>query len=427
MNIVLQPPQWKVFRSTERFRVLVAGRRFGKTYLALTELCRGAGGRGRLAWYVAPTYKMAKRIAWKPLKEMTRPFWAGRPNETDLRIELRGGGTICLRGADNYDSLRGDGLDFLVLDEYASIAPEAWTEVLRPTLADKLGRALFIGTPQGHNHFHELFERAATLADWKAFQYTTAQGGNVTSGELKSAAKELDEKVYRQEFEASFENLGVGRAYYAFDREHNVGNLGFSPRFELCWAIDFNVSPLCSVLAQVYNGAIFVLEEHILPDSNTLAACEEFLSRTAKWSLGSRIPVSIYGDASGDQRKTSASRTDWQIVKEFFGRHTDRFEVRGFRVPSANPLVKDRINCVNAKLRNSEGQHSLRVDRNCKHLIQDLEQVSWKADPYGNPTGTLDKSDPKRTHVSDALGYLVAREFPMQSIRGERSGPFLIC
>ena len=313
------------------------------------------------------------------------------------------------------------------MDEYASIAPEAWTEVLRPTLADKLGRALFIGTPQGHNHFHELFERAATLADWKAFQYTTAQGGNVTSGELKSAAKELDEKVYRQEFEASFENLGVGRAYYAFDREHNVGNLGFSPRFELCWAIDFNVSPLCSVLAQVYNGAIFVLEEHILPDSNTLAACEEFLSRTAKWSLGGRIPVSIYGDASGDQRKTSASRTDWQIVKEFFGRHTDRFEVRGFRVPSANPLVKDRINCVNAKLRNSEGQHSLRVDRNCKHLIQDLEQVSWKADPYGNPTGTLDKSDPKRTHVSDALGYLVAREFPMQSIRGERSGPFLIC
>ena len=139
--IRLKPPQWSVFRSGARFRVLVAGRRFGKTYLALTELCQAAWSPGRLAWYVAPTYKQAKRIAWKPLKQMTRPYWASKPNETDLRIELISGGTICLRGADNYDSLRGDGLDFLVLDEYASIAREAWPEVLRPALADKQGRA----------------------------------------------------------------------------------------------------------------------------------------------------------------------------------------------------------------------------------------------------------------------------------------------
>jgi len=89
--------------------------------------------------------------------------------------------------------------------------------------------------------------------------------------------------------------------------------------------------------------------------------------------------------------------------------------------------VKDRINCVNAKLRNSVGQYRILVDPNCKHLIRDLEQVSWQADPYGNPMGTLDKSDKNRTHVSDALGYLVAREFPMQAIRGERSGPLMIC
>jgi phage terminase large subunit len=96
----------------------------------------------------APTYKQAKRIAWKPLKLMTRPYWASQPNETDLRIYLITGGTICLRGADSYDSLRGDGLDFLVLDEFASIAREAWPEVLRPALADRRGKALFIGTPQ---------------------------------------------------------------------------------------------------------------------------------------------------------------------------------------------------------------------------------------------------------------------------------------
>src|SRR6202140_4899546 len=167
--IRLKPPQWTVFRSDARFRVLVAGRRFGKTYLSLVELCQAAWKSGRLAWYVAPTYKQAKRIAWKPLKEMTRPYWASKPNETDLRIELVTGGTICLRGADNYDSLRGDGLDFLILDEYASIAREAWPEVLRPALADKKGKALFIGTPHGYNHFYDLHRWAETQRNWARF------------------------------------------------------------------------------------------------------------------------------------------------------------------------------------------------------------------------------------------------------------------
>ncbi len=97
-------------------------------------------------------------MAWKGLKQMTQLYWARQPNETDLTIELITGGTISLRGADNYDALRGDGLDFIVLDEYASMAQEAWTEVLRPALADKEGRALFIGTSRGHNHFFDLYE-----------------------------------------------------------------------------------------------------------------------------------------------------------------------------------------------------------------------------------------------------------------------------
>src|SRR5207302_6513421 len=101
MKIVLKRAQGKIFRCADRFRVLAAGRRFGKTYLALTELCRAAWGSGRLAWYVAPTYRQAKRIAWKPLKQLTKDYWASKPNETDLSIELICGGTIALRGADN--------------------------------------------------------------------------------------------------------------------------------------------------------------------------------------------------------------------------------------------------------------------------------------------------------------------------------------
>jgi hypothetical protein len=143
--IHLKPPQWTVFNSDARASVPWSQ--------------EGDSGRpiSRKLNFAERPGEQAKRIVWKPLKEMTRPYWASQPNETDLRIELITVGTICLRGADNYDSLRGDGLDFLVLDEYASIAKEAWLEVLRPALADRQGKALFIGTPRGYNHFYELY------------------------------------------------------------------------------------------------------------------------------------------------------------------------------------------------------------------------------------------------------------------------------
>jgi hypothetical protein len=135
--------------------------------------------------------------------------------------------------------------------------------------------------------------------------------------------------------------------------------------------------------------------------------------------------VYVYGDSTGDQRRTSASRTDWQIAKDFFGRYPERFSAV-LRVPSANPPVKDRVNCVNAKLRNHAGQYRLLVHPGCKALIKDFEQVCWKTDPHGNSLVELDKSDSNRTHVSDALGYLIARKFPMSAQRGERPGPQIV-
>jgi hypothetical protein len=418
--ISLKPPQTTVFGCDQRFRVVVAGRRFGKTYLALVELCRAAWRPGRLVWYVAPTYKQAKRIAWKPLKQMTRLYWASPPNETDLRIELVSGGTICLRGADNYDSLRGDGLDFLILDEYASIAREAWTEVLRPALADKQGRALFIGTPRGHNHFYDLYEYAQSQPQWAAFQFTTAQGGNVLAAELENATQELDERTYRQEFEATFENLTTGTVYHAFARAENVRALGYNSRLPLFWSLDFNIDPGCSVIGQKEENRVFILQELVLRDSHTLLACEEFLARTSPWISHYPLPVHIYGDAC-DGRHTSASRTDWQIVRDFFGRYRDRYQAT-FHKPSSNPPVKDRVNCVNAMLQNHAGERRLYLDPSCKELIQDLERVRWKADPNGNVLAEIDKkADPKRSHVSDAVGYMIHQEFGMREKAGPRS------
>jgi hypothetical protein len=419
--IRLKPPQWTVFTSDARFRVLVGGRRFGKTFLSLVELCRATWSTGRLAWYVAPTYKQAKRIAWKPLKQMTRPYWASTPNETDLRIELVTGGTICLRGADNYDSLRGDGLDFLILDEYASIAREAWPEVLRPALADRQGRVLFIGTPRGHDHFYDLYQKAHQQPGWATFQFTTEEGGNVTREELESATHELDERTYRQEFQASFENLTAGMVYYAFDRAKNVEPLRYNSQRPLFWSLDFNVNPTCSVIGQRDGDEVHILDELALPDSNTWAACEAFWEKIAPLyaSLHYPVQIHIYGDATGSGRQTSASRTDWQIVQEFLGRQFCQLKRR---VPSTNPPVKDRVNCVNAMLRNQAGDRRLLIDPKCKQLILDFERVHWKSDAHGNALADIDKSDPARSHLSDALGYMIAYEFGMREKAGERVG-----
>lgn len=414
MNVALRPPQWEIFTCRQRFRVLVAGRRFGKTYLALTELCQAAWGRGRTAWYVAPTYRQAKRIAWSELKQLTREYWASKPNETDLTIQLTSGGTISLRGADNYDSLRGQGIDFVVLDEFASMAPAAWTEVLRPALSDRQGRALFIGTPRGYNHFYDLYREVQERPHWATFQFTTEQGGNVAKEELESATHELDERTYRQEFQASFENLTAGLAYYAFDPGGNVAPVEYDSRLPLFWSLDFNFNPMCSIIGQRRGDWVFVLDELVLPDSHTGAACEEFLARTERFVKRSSLPVQldIYGDATGEGQRSSATRTDWQIVRDFLNRHRDLYR-SSFRVGSSNPAVRDRVNCVNARLRNQAGHRRLSIHPQCRQLIKDFERVHWKTDPSGNTLNDIDKSDVNRTHLSDALGYMIAKEFTM--------------
>ena len=203
----LTVPQWTVYSDEHRFRVLVSGRRFGKTRMAIEELLRAATAEQSCrVWYVAPTYRQAQQICWQMLKDrLSEGRWIARKNESDLSIILKGtGSTISLRGADNFDSLRGVGLHFLVMDEFADIKPEAWFEVLRATLSDTGGRALFTGTPKGRNWAYDLFQRGGSedYPEWASFSYTTIEGGNVPPEEVEAARRELDELTYLQEYEA---------------------------------------------------------------------------------------------------------------------------------------------------------------------------------------------------------------------------------
>ena len=219
----LTRPQDDIFFSGSRFRAVVAGRRFGKTYLCVYELIRQAlNGKERNCWYVAPTYRAAKDICWDMLIKAIPDPYIVKKNETALTLTLQNGSTISLKGAEKPDNLRGRALDFVVLDEFADMRPEAWFEVLRPSLSDRKGSALFIGTPKGRNHFYEVWTKGVDGEDgWQSFQYTTIQGQNVDAEEIEAAKADLDERTFQQEFEAKFVNYS-GIIYYAFNREESV-------------------------------------------------------------------------------------------------------------------------------------------------------------------------------------------------------------
>jgi hypothetical protein len=192
--------------SKARFRVAVTGRRFGKTHCAMRELAKHASNKNQEIVYVAPSYRMCRQIMWERLKTKLRELrWVEQTNEAELSIRLKSGSKIYLKGAENKDALRGIGVDFLVLDEYQDLDPELWTAVLRPTLSDRKGKALFIGTPRGVGSFsHEMYSMAQNTEGWDSFTYRTIDGGQVDEKELEEARRDLDERTFEQEYLASF-------------------------------------------------------------------------------------------------------------------------------------------------------------------------------------------------------------------------------
>ena len=391
----LSNPQKQIANDTTRFRVVVAGRRFGKTHLAIRELAYHAKEPNKEVWYVAPSYKMARQIVWKKLKQKLQDLnWVHKTNETELAIQLINGSTIALKGADNYDSLRGVGLDFIVLDEFADINPDAWYETLRPTLSDKQGRALFIGTPKGiGNWSYELYQNSLDNIDWKSFQYTTVDGGNVKPEEIEAAKKDLDERTFRQEYMATFETYS-GRIYYAFDRALNVKDPATIDTSVIYIGMDFNIDPMSAVVAVRQGDTLYVIDELRLFSSNTAEIVEEIKARYPK------SKIFVYPDPAAHQRKTSAGgATDITILQN---------AQLIVKAPRSHTPVRDRINAVNSRLCGSNGIRQLYISPKCKYTIEGLERHTYK-----EGTTQPDKES-GYDHMMDALGYMIDFLFPVR-------------
>jgi hypothetical protein len=391
----LSSPQQTIVDAPQRFKVVIAGRRFGKTHLSVRELCKAARMPDKEVWYVAPTYKQAKMIVFKKLRKKLQDLrWVSKINETNMSFELKNGSTISLKGADNYDSLRGVGLDFLVMDEFADIDEEAWTETLRPTLADKMGKALFIGTPKGMNWAKDLYDLAQEYPEeWASFQYTTEQGGNVSITEIEAARRSLDARTFNQEFRATFETFS-GRIFYAFDRKVNVKPYTDPLPKELHLGVDFNIDPMSAVIGVKTGNVMHIIDEFKIYGSNTDELAEEVKTRYPGHT------IIAYPDPAGKAGSTKAGgRTDHSILR------TAGFTVKA---PHSHNAVRDGINAVNAKLLSSSGVTTLFFDPKVKYAIECLEKQTYK-----EGTSIPDK-DSGFDHMNDALRYMVDYLFPIR-------------
>ena len=378
-----------------RFRVAVCGRRFGKTHLALRELAKFARQPDQRCWYVAPSYRMAKQILWKKLKKkLTSINWVKKINETELTLELVNGSEIALKGADNYDSLRGVGLNFLVMDEAADIDAEAWYEVLRPTLSDTGGSCLFLGTPKGYNWFKDLYDLAKTRRDWISFQFTTLDGGNVPQEEIEQARIDLDARTFAQEFMATFEQY-AGIIAYAFGQHNYRAAPAITERQPLIIGTDFNVNPMSSIVLVQTKEGLHAIDEIIIYSSNTNELIQEIRNR---YPLN---PITCYPDPAGVQRKTSANgNTDIRLLEQA------GFTVRYHR---QHAQVKDRINAANSLFfLRDDGTSRFYIDPKCKNTIKSLANFSYK-----EGTQIPDK-DSGWDHAFDALTYPIEFLYPIQ-------------
>lgn len=390
--------QKEVAECNSRFRVLVTGRRFGKTFLAIRELARFAIKPKQTCWYISPSYRMAKQIVWNELKDkLLKVNWIEDTNEQELSVTLRNKSKIVLKGADNYDSLRGVGLNFIVLDEFADIKEKAWFEVLRPTLADTKGHALFVGTPRGQSSWsYELFNRGKdpTQKEWKSWRFKTIDGGQVTEEEVDQAKQDLDARTFKQEFEGSFVTYS-GQVYYNFNREHHVKRCNITSGV-LHLGMDFNISPMSAVCFQTDGSIVKVVGEIVLHTSNTDEIVEEIKNRYK----GKKII--IYPDPAARQRRTSAGgRTDLSILQN-----------AGFVVKCKyrHPEIRDRINAVNSRLLNTEGEVLMYIDPKCVKTIHSLERQLYKEG------SSIPDKESGYDHMNDALGYAIEYLYPVKNI-----------
>lgn len=419
--VSLRPMQGRIFRDRRRFRVVLAGRRGGKTVLGAVEMARGAAERRGVYYYVAPTYRVAKTIAWDIYKEIIPKQWIRKKNESDLRIDLINGSVIYLKGSEEPDTLRGPALSGVVMDECAFQSEYTWHSVISPALSDRNGWALFTTTPSAEGTagwFYELILllKDAEMADpglerldpqqWTLYEYTSLQGGNIPLEEIKRARATLAPEVFEREYEAKILS-NTGLVVPCFSMDNLDSTVEDNPNLPLYVGIDFNNDPLTAICANIIkeNGKLKelqVFDQISLKSATTWDLAEVLndrfsINEDADYDESPRRKIITLPDPTGKRKQTSGvGYSDHQILRK-----------AGLSVyaPEAPYNTADKIRAVNAALRTADGEVHTKIHPRCRGLIKSFRTLGY-AEGTRMPNKKLGVD-----HDFDAFGYLCLGKF----------------
>ncbi len=379
----LHQAQSTIANDNHRFRVVNCGRRFGKTTLAVLEMVAKAVYKDDInIAYIAPTFDQARDIAWQELIKIVSPIVVG-VNESRLEVTIKtvkgGKSKIVLRGWEAVERLRGKKFDFIVIDEIASMRnwDTNWEEVLRPTLTDNRGHALFISTPKGFNHFYVLFNKEQQDKDYKSFHFSSYDNPFLPIDELDKARSEMTEDRFAQEYLADFRKM-EGLVYKEFNRDIHLydpeeKNIIVNEKFS---GVDFGYVNPCAVMSVIKDF-----------DNNFWVNDEWYKTKKSEDEIAEYVASQSFRKVYPDPESPSA---------------IEALKKKGVPV---REVVKNRDSIKNGidKIRELFKTNRLRINKNCVNLILELETYAYpeKRDLRNPDENPIKEND----HALDALRY----------------------
>lgn len=387
----LSSAQSQIAKDLHRFRVVNIGRRGGKTTLAGEEIKGMAWFKTSRSCYIAPTYQQARDIIWESLKKELLPISISI-NESRLEIKVRNANKeesiVMLRGWESVETLRGQAFDLLVLDEVAMMRNFSihWEEVIRPTLTDRKGIALFISTPKGFNHFYDLYNKEAKDADYKSFHFTSYDNPYIPKEEIDKARLEMTEDRFAQEYLADFRKT-EGLVYKQFDRSKHVyssdnkdDNYKEFEKYEKLAGLDWGFTHPAAVITveKTYNGTYFVDNEYYHTGKTE--------DDVADYTAGQNF-TRVYPDPE------NASGIEMLRRKKVNIRDVNK----------GKDSVVSGISVVQELFKSNK----LFINKRCVNLINELETYSYKEER--DQTGSKQDELPLKEHddAVDALRYVL--------------------
>ena len=400
------PHQVPLHQSEARFRVIVGGRRVGKSKSCLHEVLRHCFmTQNGLAWWVAPTYTEAREVG---LQEFIDVYEDIRPavssfHRSNMKVVFTNGSRLYFKGADRRDSLRGRGLTFCMLDEVAFIQPDIWYKVIRPALSDRKGRAVLATTPNGRNWLHALFTQAASLANWERYHWPSALNPLMTADELDDARATLSDMEYRQEFLGEFVNRS-GKVYSDFGEANQIDVFKLDPTLhEIFIGADFGyANPAAILFFAVDRRTELVTQwDEIYGSRMTMEDIEAQISlKLRDQGIQPRHVAAVFTDPAGNAEEITSGISPVDSLRKTF-----RVDNKGTEIAPGLALVRSYI-------KNAKGDVRFRILRKCVNTINSFEGYCYP------PAGTMDASikevpfkDGLHDHACDAVRYFFVNRF----------------